>query len=108
MDARTELRLQRINAKGLQVASKLADLMAGKDIDLNDMQGVWEGDEDRDDEERLRTWLDAINAARHRIQSGAYGRCLACDEPLDPAALDEIPWLERCPACEATDAPIRR
>ena len=104
--ARRALRLQRINRKGLEVATKLADLKAGQNITLADMQTPGLDTEAMDAEARVRAYLDLINAARVRLNGADYGRCLACDEALDEAALDETPWLERCARCASDKAAI--
>ena len=98
--ARRSLRLKRINAKGLEVATKLSDLLANKDVTLADLEGLT--DLGRSQKEvRLRAYLDQINAARQRLLDGSFGACLSCDVPLGDAVLDEQPWLERCRVCSA-------
>ena len=106
--AQRSLRLQRINQKGLEVATKLAGLKAGQNITLADM-GTGLERAGLTKEERLRNYLDLINASRTRLLSGpggGYGRCLACGVELTPAALDELPWTERCGDCERDKAPL--
>ena len=79
--------------KGAEVAKKLEALLAHKDVDLSQgIPGPLHPDED--DELRLRRFLEQID---RRIKSPRFGRCVACDERLPDAALDETPWLERCP-----------
>ena len=106
-DARRSLRLQRINQKGLEVATKLADLKAGQNITLADMEAPGLDVDAMDKEARVRAFLDLINASRTRLLQGGYGRCLACDEALSPVALDEVPWTERCGDCARDKAAIR-
>ena len=105
--ARRDLRLGRINQKGLEVATRLAELKAGQNISLADMESPGLDIEAMTQEERIRAFLDLINAARTRLMSGDYGRCLACDAELTPAALDELPWTQRCADCERDQAPVR-
>ena len=98
-DTRTTLRLKRINQKGLEVATKLAELMANKDVTLADFEGGVElGRADK--EIRLRAFLTRINSARERLLSGTYGVCDDCPTPYSDAALDEQPWRDRCSSCE--------
>ena len=79
--------------KGGEVASKLEDLLAHKEVDLTQaIPGPLLPDED--DELRLRRFLDQID---RRIKSSRFGCCVVCDERLAEAALDDAPWLERCP-----------
>ncbi|MCU4183136.1 hypothetical protein K6U06_02100 [Acidiferrimicrobium sp. IK] len=42
--------------------------------------------------------LDGIEAALGRIDKGAYGRCVTCGAPIDPAALEADPLLMVCAA----------
>ena len=105
-DARRALRLQRINQKGLEVATRLAELKAGQDITLADMESPGLDVEAMTKEARVRAFLDLVNAARTRLGTAAYGLCLACSVPLDDAGLDERPWLERCADCARDKAPV--
>jgi hypothetical protein len=78
--------------KGAEVAKKLEDLLAHKQVDLS--QGIPPPLlPDEDDELRLRRVLELID---RRIKSLKPWRCVVCDERLADAALDEAPWLERC------------
>ena len=104
--ARRALRLRRINQKGLEVATKLAELKAGQNITLADMETPGLDTKAMDREARVRAFLDLVNASRTRLNAGNYGRCLACGDVLDALALDETPWLERCPTCAAEKAAL--
>jgi len=104
---RRDLRLQRINQKGLEVATKLAEFKAGQDITLSEMGTSGFDVAALTKEERIRAYLDLVNDARTRLMSGDFGRCLACDAELVPAALDEMPWTQRCADCERDEAPVR-
>ena len=105
--ARRSLRLQRINQKGLEVATRLAELKAGQNITLSEMMTPGLDVEAMTKEERIRAFLDLINASRTRLMSGVYGQCLACGVEIAPAALDEIPWTERCAVCVRDKVPVR-
>ena len=98
---KSQFRLQRINAKGMEIATTLAELLAGKDVSLEALSTLRPFDDPTlDKEARLRAFLTQINAARVRLGDGdSFGRCLACEQPLADAALDEYPWLERCVSC---------
>ena len=102
-----KLRLERINAKGMGVNSKLVELLAGKEVDLSalDASGI---DPIDNKEMRLRDYLDRINAARKRLMTGAYGSCLACGVGFSDPELDETPWLEVCGDCGQKGAPYDR
>ena len=48
-----------------------------------------------------------IEAALRRIESGQYGRCEECDEPIVLPRLKALPWATRCVACqEETEAAL--
>jgi DnaK suppressor protein len=44
--------------------------------------------------------LREIGDALHRIDQGAYGVCMECDEPISPKRLDAVPWARYCVACQ--------
>jgi RNA polymerase-binding transcription factor DksA len=105
-DTDTPLRLERINAKGWDVAQKLAEFLAGKEVDFTELDLFQLGAQKREKEERLRDFLAQINRARTRLMDDDYGLCLACGKAFDNAALNETPWLERCKECTRQRAEI--
>jgi DnaK suppressor protein len=44
--------------------------------------------------------LREISGALHRIDTGQYGVCLECDEPISPKRLDAVPWARYCVSCQ--------
>jgi DnaK suppressor protein len=36
----------------------------------------------------------------HRIDSGHYGICLECEEPISPKRLEAVPWARYCVSCQ--------
>ena len=44
--------------------------------------------------------LREIADALRRIDGGAYGTCLECEEPISPKRLDAVPWARYCVACQ--------
>ena len=44
----------------------------------------------------LREVADALR----RIDSGQYGICLECEEPISPKRLDAVPWARYCVSCQ--------
>jgi DnaK suppressor protein len=52
-------------------------------------------------ERRRAAELGRIEAALKRIESGDYGYCLACDEPIAEKRLDNDPAATLCVACRA-------
>lgn len=43
--------------------------------------------------------LRAIDAALQRIETGAYGTCASCGEPISPQRLESVPHATRCQSC---------
>ncbi len=44
--------------------------------------------------------LRQIEAALDRLNTGHYGVCLSCDEPIPGRRLDAIPWANYCVPCQ--------
>jgi DnaK suppressor protein len=44
--------------------------------------------------------LQAIEDALHRIETGTYGVCRDCAEPIAEARLKAIPWTRVCISCK--------
>ncbi len=42
----------------------------------------------------------AIEAALERIETGAYGECENCGEPINSRRLTAVPWAPKCVACQ--------
>lgn len=43
--------------------------------------------------------LHAVQAARQRLDSGCYGACIECGEPIDPRRLQSLPATPWCAEC---------
>jgi RNA polymerase-binding transcription factor DksA len=43
--------------------------------------------------------LSALDAALARVSAGTYGRCLRCDEPIEPGRLAVLPEASLCAEC---------
>jgi DnaK suppressor protein len=41
-----------------------------------------------------------IRAALKRIESGEYGNCDICGEPIEPRRLQALPWAANCVRCQ--------
>jgi len=41
-----------------------------------------------------------IKLALRRIETGEYGVCVDCEEPIKPKRLEAVPWAERCVSCQ--------
>src|SRR5690349_5520160 len=48
--------------------------------------------------------LREINDALHRIDTGQYGTCLECEEPISAKRLDAVPWAKYCVTCQESIA----
>jgi DnaK suppressor protein len=46
--------------------------------------------------------LRLVEEALDRVQSGDYGVCLACDQPIPPKRLQALPWARYCVPCQET------
>jgi len=81
-------------SKGGQVAKALEDILAGKDVRLEDLPLTGKAGEDA--ETRARIFLARIDRAIKAVGTRRFGRCKVCGIPLAGAVLDERPWEERC------------
>lgn len=84
--------------RGQQLATRLAEILAGKarEVDLAALK-LKPG---KRPEEALREALDAVEARRRLLVAGdeRYGNCDVCGVELGLAALEEMPWADRCAA----------
>ncbi|MBL4891421.1 MAG: TraR/DksA C4-type zinc finger protein [Rhizobiaceae bacterium] len=48
--------------------------------------------------------IDMISAALERIENGAYGRCIKCEEQILDARLDLLPHTHFCRNCAKAQA----
>jgi DnaK suppressor protein len=48
------------------------------------------------------TQLRMVEEAIDRLDSGDYGICVACDEPIAPKRLKALPWARYCVTCQDT------
>jgi DnaK suppressor protein len=54
--------------------------------------------------DRNSTRLREVQAALRRIDAGAFGICVGCEEEINLKRLNAIPWASSCIACqEAAD-----
>jgi DnaK suppressor protein len=47
-----------------------------------------------------RQLLQMIDDAISRIESGEYGKCVNCEEPVQEKRLEAIPWARYCLKCQ--------
>src|SRR5664279_2956162 len=50
--------------------------------------------------DRNSSLLREVRAALARIDEGAYGRCLQCDDAISPQRLAAVPWASLCIKCQ--------
>lgn len=50
--------------------------------------------------DRSTALLRQVRSALQRLQDGSYGRCLRCDEPINPKRLAAVPWTPFCLPCQ--------
>jgi len=87
-----------LTRKGLELATLLSDVLAGKDR----TRAVRALGEDRPGErpdEKLRRYLALVESRRQLLDAGSaeYGCCDGCGAELPTMALVEMPWADRCP-----------
>jgi DnaK suppressor protein len=44
--------------------------------------------------------LREVTDAQRRIELGAYGVCMQCEEPISSKRLDALPWAKYCVTCQ--------
>src|SRR4029077_12888894 len=44
--------------------------------------------------------LREISGALHRMETGHYGTCMECEEPISAKRLDAVPWARYCVTCQ--------
>ena len=47
-----------------------------------------------------RRLLNLIDEALERVESGEYGLCVNCGEPVQEKRLDAVPWARYCLKCQ--------
>jgi hypothetical protein len=96
-DARGRLRTKLL-ARGQVIATKLSELLAGKDgRSLMSLLGL-DARPGLRPEEVLRAALDHVERLRKLVEAGddAYGRCWVCGKDVGLAGLEEVPWADAC------------
>lgn len=46
-----------------------------------------------------RALLQQVEDALRRMENGTYGHCDNCDQEIDPARLEALPWATTCLRC---------
>lgn len=94
---KTRLRKQLLE-RGRVLATLLSDVLSGKSsaARLSTMGVV--GKPGMRPEEKLRWTLDRVEARRRLLEGDddRFGRCETCACDLGEAAVDQMPWADRC------------
>lgn len=103
-DPATRDRLRRqLLRRGATLATLLADILSGKDreVALAALGVLRPGIRP---EEALRKALDQVETRRRLLVAAdeRFGRCDVCGAELASAALDDMPWADRCQAHSAS------
>jgi len=81
-------------AKGQEIAQKLEEVLAGKDVRLEDL-GLQMVDKDKEPKDKkLRRFLDLLMARLRKVDDPDFGWDAERGAYLPRAALDETPWID--------------
>ena len=92
---------KRLLKKGQEINATLSEMLAGKRPTMPALVG---GKRGQTAEERLRGFLATIDERLRAVRGGTYGRCISCGTGLPFVELEQVPWIDTCPACAA--APV--
>lgn len=85
---------QRLLDKGQEISKKLEQILAKKDVSLDDLQLKLDDDEKEPKEKRLRRYFDLIMARLRKVDSPSFGFDRQRGAFLSVAELDETPWID--------------
>ena len=88
-----------------------AAALAGRERELTELEGAGSDDADQASGlfekelaamlgQSVRAHLMDIDAALSRIDTGTYGNCEACGQPINPERLEALPRARRCVDCQ--------
>lgn len=80
--------------KGQEIAKKLEDVLAGKDIKLSEIELKMVDKVKEPLDKRLRRFLDHLMARMRAVEHPRFGFDPEKGDFAPVAALDEVPWLE--------------
>jgi len=56
----------------------------------------------------VQTHMQDVIDALTRIEEGTFGKCVDCDEEINPDRLGALPWARRCISCQGQmEHPVR-
>lgn len=67
---------------------------------IDDLQSVVERERVITEIDHSSRLLQDVKAALSRIETGDYGFCQRCEEPISPARLNAVPWTPFCIHCQ--------
>ena len=85
---------QRLLDKGQEISKKLEQVLAKKDVSLDDLKLKLDDDEKEPKEKRLRRYFDLIMARLRKVESSSFGFDRQRGAFLSVAELDEMPWID--------------
>lgn len=94
---RLQVRLAELQDRALHVAHCLAEPVSGDSAD----RAIEREDDDALEGEGalITSEIHDIRSALKRIESGTYGQCCACGEPIAAARLAALPEAALCISC---------
>ncbi len=85
---------QRLLDKGQEISKKLEQVLAKKDVRLDDLELKLTDDENEPKEKRLRRYFDLVMARLRKVESQDFGFDRQRDAFLSVTELDEMPWID--------------
>lgn len=76
------------------------DFKKGRSQDFAEQTTETENDQVLDEiHHEAKIELSQVKDALSRIETGDYGRCEVCDEPINPQRLQALPYINTCINC---------
>ena len=97
----------RLNLLRKLLMQRLNDIRATENAAHADLRELIRGAGDDDEALPMQCALDEVNrvgVALHRLDVGAYGRCMACGRSISLRRLMARPETERCEVCQGEPA----
>ncbi|MDX1424601.1 MAG: TraR/DksA family transcriptional regulator [Kiloniellales bacterium] len=92
-----ETRLKSLNQR---IEDIEGDLRTAPSADFEEQATETEGDQVLEGvEDSARIEAQQIHAALQRIESGTYGECATCGEPISEQRLKALPYAMQCISC---------
>jgi len=87
--------------KGAEINERLTGLLSGEQVSVEALLAGGKAKPGESPIERLRRFMRIVDGALERVRNGSYGRCQSCGDGLPFAQLEQVPWIDTCPACAA-------